>query len=65
MIYTISNGLIVELESITEVQITVRKYHCNIPADNRITPKPRKVEENDVITDIMREVFEDITKRRG
>lgn len=65
MIYTISNGLLVELESVTEVQISIRTYRPIAPVDNRITPKPRKIEEDDVIIDIMREVFEDITKRRG
>lgn len=53
MIYTISNGLLVELESVTEVQISIRTYRPIAPVDNRITPKPRKIEEDDVITDIM------------
>lgn len=62
MVYTIINGVFVELESITEIQISVKMYRS---ANNQTTPKLRKTEEDDITTNIIREVLENVIKRRG
>lgn len=61
MIHTLINGLLVEVETVTEIHVTVtKKYKYTYPKP----PQPLKTTEDDTITSIMREVFEDL-KQRG
>lgn len=62
MVHTIINGLLVEVETVTEIHVTVsKKYRYTYPN----IPKPLKTIEDDTITSIMREVFEDIKQREA
>lgn len=62
MIHTLINGLLVEVETVTEIQITVTKKHRYTYPD---TAKLSKTAEDDTITSIMREVFEYIKQREA
>lgn len=64
MIYIIINGLLVEAETVVEIhlQMAVKKRY---PERQHISPtRHHKTEENSVLTDIIREVFNEIKREQ-
>lgn len=64
MVHIVVNGLIVEAETVTEVhlQMEAKRYRIQRP---RLEPRRvRKVEEESPLTDIVREIFNEIERRK-
>ena len=64
MIHIVVNGLIVEAETVTEVhlQMEVKRYQIQRP---RLEAKRvRKAEEESPLTDIFRELYNEIERRK-
>lgn len=67
MIHIVANGLLIEAQSITEVHFQMEIKRHYIPRAELSPRKHKASEEKSVLTDIMREVFNEMVelKERG